>query len=183
MWAATVPPVVFQCRLQNLEFLQWHSSVGLFQLSFSSGVPVYPASIWLVAQWYPSVHWVNQWHSNSIPVYTGPASVHWLRVRVISIAHGTTRIHAIPIWSDSIAVPWINLPVLAIVEDTRLHNLPTEIIGKTAMVLNNYISTTWYDLCGTSYFIDKTSIDFKSTIQFKNIKRKQWQKYTEQNTI
>ena len=26
----TVPPVVFQCRLQKLEFLQWHSSVGCF---------------------------------------------------------------------------------------------------------------------------------------------------------
>ena len=63
------------------KFLQWHSSEGLFQLSFSSGVPVYPASIRWVAQWYPSVHWVNQWHSSGIPVYTGPASVHWLRVR------------------------------------------------------------------------------------------------------
>ena len=54
---------------------------GLFQLSFSSGVAVYPASFRWVAQWYPSVHWVNQWHSSGIPVYTGPASVHWLRVR------------------------------------------------------------------------------------------------------
>ena len=33
-------PMVFQCRLQWSEFLQWHSSVGQFQLSFSSGVPV-----------------------------------------------------------------------------------------------------------------------------------------------
>ena len=81
VWTVTVPPVVFQCRLQKLEFLQWHSSVGLFQLSFSFGVPVYPASIHLTAQWYPSVHWVNQWHSSGIPLYTGPASVHWLRVR------------------------------------------------------------------------------------------------------
>ena len=47
---------------------QWHSSVGQFQLRFSSGVPVYTASIhYWVAQWYPSVPWVNQWHS----------SVHW----------------------------------------------------------------------------------------------------------
>ena len=91
--------MVFQCRLQKLEllqwvasqcgadstkFLQWHSSVGLFQLSFSSGVPVYPASIRWVAQWYPSVHWVNQWHSSGIRVYTGPASVHWLRVRLVT---------------------------------------------------------------------------------------------------
>ena len=70
-----------QCGAGSTKFLQWHSSVGLFQLSFSSGVPVYPACIRWVAQWYPSVHWVNQWHSSGIPVYTGPASVHWLRVR------------------------------------------------------------------------------------------------------
>ena len=57
------PPVVFQCRLQKLEFLQWHPSMGLFQLSFSSGIPVYTGS------------------TSGIPVYTGPASVHWLRVR------------------------------------------------------------------------------------------------------
>ena len=36
-------------------------------------------------QWYSSVHWVNQWHSSGIPVYTGPASVHWLRVRAITM--------------------------------------------------------------------------------------------------
>ena len=70
-----------QCEADSTKFLQWHSSVGLFQLSFSSGVPVYPASICWVAHWYPSVHWVNQWHSIGIPVYTGQASVHWLRVR------------------------------------------------------------------------------------------------------
>ena len=34
------------------------------------------------AQWYCSKHWVNQWHSRLIPVYTGQAIVHWLRVRV-----------------------------------------------------------------------------------------------------
>ena len=84
VWAVTVSPVVFQCRLQKLEFLQWHSSVWLFQLSFSSGVPVYPASIRWVAQRYPSVYWVNQWYSSGFPVYTGPASVHWLRVREMS---------------------------------------------------------------------------------------------------
>ena len=38
--AVTVPPVVLQCRLQKLDFLQWHPSVGQFQLSFPSGVPV-----------------------------------------------------------------------------------------------------------------------------------------------
>ena len=73
VWAAKVrvSPVAFQC---------W-----LFQLSFSSGVPVYTASIRWVAQWYPSVHSINQWHSSGIPVYTGPASVHWLRVGVPTV--------------------------------------------------------------------------------------------------
>ena len=56
-----------QCGVDSTKFLQWHSSVGLFQLSFF--------------QWCSSVHWVIQWHSSGIPVYTGPASVHWLRVR------------------------------------------------------------------------------------------------------
>ena len=33
--------MVFQCRQQKLEFLQWHQpSVGLFKLNFSSDVPV-----------------------------------------------------------------------------------------------------------------------------------------------
>ena len=76
-----VSPVASQCGAFSTKFLQWHSSVGLFQLSFSSSVPVYPASFRWVAQWYTSVHWVNQWHSSGIPVYIGPASVHWLRVR------------------------------------------------------------------------------------------------------
>ena len=74
-----------QCGADSTKFLQWHSSVGLFQLSFSSGVPVYPASIRWVVQRYSSLHWVNQWHSSGITVYTGPANVHWLRVRVPSI--------------------------------------------------------------------------------------------------
>ena len=74
-----------------LQSLQWCSNVGCnshcfssvwqFQIRFSSGVPVYHGSIRLVVQWYPSVHWVNQWHSSGIPMYTGPASVRWLRVR------------------------------------------------------------------------------------------------------
>ena len=41
VWAVTDLPVVFQCRLQKLEFLQWHPSVGWIQLSFSSGIPVW----------------------------------------------------------------------------------------------------------------------------------------------
>ena len=76
-----VYPVASQCGTVSTKFLQWHSSVRLSQLRFSSGVPVYPTSIHWVAQWYPSVHWVHQWHSGGIPVNTGPASVHWLRVR------------------------------------------------------------------------------------------------------
>ena len=115
MWAVTVPPVVFQCRLQKLEFLQWHSSVGLFQLNLSSGVPVYPTRIRSVAQWYPSVHWVNQWHFSGIPVYTGPASVHWLRVR--EVMYMCLHIHAF-IWllvkviSFSKRRPWFNFMIL-----------------------------------------------------------------------
>ena len=83
--AVTVPPVVvvvvvggcyspsvgFQCMLQWSEFLQWHSSVGQFQLSFSSGVPVYPALFArspsgiplgqpVVFRWHSSVHWTSQ---------------------------------------------------------------------------------------------------------------------------
>ena len=81
VWTVTVPPVVFQCRLQKLRVSPVAFQFGLFQLSFSSGVPVNPANIRLVAQWFPGVRWVNQWNSSGIPVYTGPASVHWLRVR------------------------------------------------------------------------------------------------------
>ena len=56
---------------------------GSFNKVISSGVPVYPASFRRVAQWYPSVHWVSQWHSRSVLLYSAPASVHGLRVRVI----------------------------------------------------------------------------------------------------
>ena len=85
--AVTVPLVVFPCRLQKLEFIQWHPSVGLTNFFFSSGVSVYPASIRWVAQWYPGVHWVNQCYSSGIPVYTGSTSVHWLQVREMSLTH------------------------------------------------------------------------------------------------
>ena len=54
VWAATIPPVVFQCRLQKLEFLQWHPSVGRIQLSFSSGIPVWAVSTKFF-QWCSSV--------------------------------------------------------------------------------------------------------------------------------
>ena len=86
MWAVTVPPVVFQCRLQKLEFLQWNSSVGHFQLRFSSGIPVrgcFQFFQWcsnvpckyslgrpvvcqctlgqpVTFQWHSSVHWTSQ---------------------------------------------------------------------------------------------------------------------------
>ena len=66
--------------------------MGLFQLSFSCGVPVFPASIRWVALWDPSVHWVNQWHSSGIPVYTGPASVHRIGVRELLYNRGSNTI-------------------------------------------------------------------------------------------
>ena len=92
MWAVTVPPVVFQCRLQKLEFLQWHPSVGRIQLSFSSGIPlwgcfnkvfpvVFQCTLQVFAGWSSSIP-VYTGSTSGIPVYTGPASVHWLRVRV-----------------------------------------------------------------------------------------------------
>ena len=87
------PPAVFQCRLQKLDFLQWHPNVGQFQLNFSI---VFPVQVKIVKvspvafqrgavsnkffQWCSSIHWVNQWHSSGIRVYTGPASVHWLSI-------------------------------------------------------------------------------------------------------
>ena len=74
-----VSPVASQCGADSTKFLQWHSSVGLFQLSFCSGAPVYPTSISWVAQWYPSVHWVNQWHS----------SVHWTSQCTLAQGKGT----------------------------------------------------------------------------------------------
>ena len=70
-----------------LEFHAWCSSVGCNSQCFSGDIPVWgsfnsvfpvcPASTFWVAQWYSSVHWVNQRHS----MYTWPASLHWLRVR------------------------------------------------------------------------------------------------------
>ena len=51
-------------------------------LSFSSGVPVYPANIHWVVQWYRSIHWVNQWHSSGIPVHNGPVSAQCKVVRL-----------------------------------------------------------------------------------------------------
>ena len=64
----------------------WLFSVGKFQLSFSSGIPVYMylQVVTYVTQWYPSVHCVNQLHSSGIPVYIGPASGQWLSVRPAS---------------------------------------------------------------------------------------------------
>ena len=58
MWGGfnSVSPVAFQCGAVSTKFFQWCYSV----------------------------HWVNQWHCSGIPVYTGPTSVHWLRVRVVS---------------------------------------------------------------------------------------------------
>ena len=87
VWAVRVPPVVFQCRLQKLEFLQWHPGVGRNQLSFSSGFPVWGCFNYVFPmvfqctlqyslggpvvsqctlgqpvafQWHSSVHWTSQ---------------------------------------------------------------------------------------------------------------------------
>ena len=49
-----------QCRLKWSKFFQWHSNVGQLQLSSSSDVPVYPASI--------------RRSPGGIPVYTGSIS-------------------------------------------------------------------------------------------------------------
>ena len=64
---------MFQCRLQKLEFLQWHPSVGRIQLNFSSGIPVWGCfnKVFPVVsqctlgqpvafQWHSSVHWTSQ---------------------------------------------------------------------------------------------------------------------------
>ena len=57
-----VSPVALQC--------------GQFQLSFPVVLPYTLQVFTGVTQWYPSVHWVSQWHFSGIPVYTGPANVH-----------------------------------------------------------------------------------------------------------
>ena len=100
---------------------------GLFQLSFSSGVPVYPASIRWVAQWYPSVHWVNQWYSNGIPVYTGPASVHWLRIREVFGTLQNYVAFAFRLWRKyrfSLSAQTLNLPCLCM-HTRQYHTLHT----------------------------------------------------------
>ena len=75
-----------------LQSLQWCSGVGCKSLSFSSGITVWAVSTKFF-QWCSSVPCkyslgrpvVSQVYTGStsgIPVYTGLASVHWLRVRV-----------------------------------------------------------------------------------------------------
>ena len=68
--AVTVPPSLQWCSSAGCNSQSFSNGipVGQFQLSFSSGVPVYLGSACRVAQRYPSIHWVNQWHSNGIPV-------------------------------------------------------------------------------------------------------------------
>ena len=133
-----------QCGADSTKFLQWHSSVGLFQLSFSSGVPVYPASIRWVAQWYSSVHWVNQWNSSGIPVYTGPASVHWLRVRIVI----NTTVLCV---SD---IPWRCLPIysyffyVVIFTITPLGPIWTGLTGCPIQ----YYSQNWWNLLDRSHW-------------------------------
>ena len=98
-WIASVTLLNYmhRCYCGLLQSLWWCCN----SQSFSSGIPVWavstkffkwcssvPRCIRWVAQWYHSVHWVSQWHSSEIPIYTGPASVHWLRVRVFVIRTG-----------------------------------------------------------------------------------------------
>ena len=73
VWAVTIPPVEFQCRLQVRVF-QWHSSVGQFQLSFFQWCSSVPCKYSLCCpvvsqctlgqpvafQWHSSVHWTSQ---------------------------------------------------------------------------------------------------------------------------
>ena len=108
------PPVVFQYRLQWSEFLQWHSSVGQFRLSFSSGVPGYPGVFAGLSSGIPVY---NQWHSSGIPVYTGPASVQWLRVRVY-IRKLTIQIISIFVWKIS-AMSWCVEATLTLSDNLR----------------------------------------------------------------
>ena len=67
MWAVTVPPVVFQCRLQKLEFLQWHPSVGRFQLvspmAFQCGAKFFQWCSSVSCKYSPGRPVVSQWHS------------------------------------------------------------------------------------------------------------------------
>ena len=67
VWAVTVLPVVFQCRLQNLRVSPVASQCGAVSTK-SSGIPVYPASNRWVAQWYSQCTLGQpvafQWHPN-----------------------------------------------------------------------------------------------------------------------
>ena len=74
VWAVTVPPVVFQCRLQKLEFLQWHTSVGPLQLSFSSGIPVWDCFNYVCPVVFQCTLQVFAGSPSGIPVYTGSTS-------------------------------------------------------------------------------------------------------------
>ena len=74
MWAVTVPSVVFQCRLQKLKFLKWHSSVGHFQLRFSSGIPVWDCFNKVFPAVFQCTLQVFAGSPSGIPVYTGSTS-------------------------------------------------------------------------------------------------------------
>ena len=78
--APGLPPVVFQCRLQKL-VSPVASQCGEVSIKFFHWCSSVPSNIRWVIQWYSTEHWVNHWHSSGIPVYSGPASVHWLRLR------------------------------------------------------------------------------------------------------
>ena len=96
VWAVTVPPVVFQCRLQKLEFLQWHPSVGRIQLSFSSGIPVWGCFNY-VFQWCSSVPCkyslggpvVSQCTLGHAVAFQWHSTVHWTSQCTLAQGKGT----------------------------------------------------------------------------------------------
>ena len=81
-WHGCYSAKLYVCVCVCLDLLQRHSSVGQLQLSLSSGLPVYPASIRWVAQRFPSVHWFNQWHS----------SLHWASQCALAQGKGTNKL-------------------------------------------------------------------------------------------
>ena len=99
VWAIIVPPVVFQCRLQKLEFLQWHHSVGRIQLSFSSGIPVWAVSTKFF-QWCSSVYckyslggpMVSQCTLGQPMAFQWHSSVHWTSQYTLAQGKGTLNI-------------------------------------------------------------------------------------------
>ena len=85
-----VSPVASQGGAVSTKFLQWHSSVWMFQICF----PVVFQCILQVIAGSPSgIPVYTGWSTSSIPVCTGPASVHWLRVRDMIMLPPPCHVH------------------------------------------------------------------------------------------